>query len=51
MKEECCINGCENEIGFMECTFKIEYCDECEKLLIEANLKKIDDSLCRDKKI
>ena len=50
MKEECCMKGCKNEMGFLECAFKIEYCDECEKLLMTASKKKIDVSLCKDKK-
>ncbi len=50
MNEKCCINGCENEIGFIENTFGIKHCEECEKLLIVAKLEKIDTSLCRNKK-
>ena len=44
------MKGCKNEMGFLECAFKIEYCDECEKLLMTASKKKIDVSLCKDKK-
>ncbi|GEM_PF-6390866 len=40
MNEKCCTNGCKNEIGFIESTFRMEHCDECEKLLMSANLKK-----------
>jgi len=50
MSEKCRINGCKNEIGFIENTLGIRHCEECEKLLLTANLEKIDASLCRDKK-
>jgi len=50
MNQKCCINGCKNEIGFIENVFKIEHCDECEKLLMIASKEKIDVSLCKNKK-
>lgn len=49
MNEKCCTKGCKNEIGFIENTFGIKHCEECEKLLMSAKLEKIDTSLCRDK--
>lgn len=50
MNEKCYTKGCKNEIGFIENTFGIRHCEECENLLMKANLRKIDISLCRDKK-
>lgn len=49
MNEKCCTNGCKNEIGLIEDIFGMEYCDECERLLMTAKLEKIDTSLCKDK--
>lgn len=50
MNKKCYTNGCENEIGFIESGFEIKHCEECEKLIMAARLKKVDTSLCKDKK-
>ncbi|MEK7080425.1 MAG: hypothetical protein AAB925_01155 [Patescibacteria group bacterium] len=50
MNQKCCINGCKNEIGFIESALGIKHCDECERLLMSANKEKINTSLCKDKK-
>jgi hypothetical protein len=50
MNEKCSTKGCENEIEFVENFFGIEYCQECERLLMLASKNKIDVSLCKDKK-
>lgn len=49
MSEECCIKGCKNKLGFLEETFRIRHCEECERLLMTAKLEKIDISLYKDK--
>ncbi len=50
MEKKCHINGCDNELGFIESGFGIKYCEECEKLLVAAKLEKIDVFLCKNKK-
>lgn len=50
MTEKCYMKGCKNEIGFIESTLRIKYCEECEKLLMAARSEKVDISLYRDKK-
>jgi len=47
---KCCIDGCDNEVGFIESSFGVCYCQECEKLIADIKFKDIDISSCRTKK-
>jgi len=47
--EKCYMAGCDNEVGFIESSFGIHYCLDCEKLFLAAKSKNIDTSRCKDK--